>query len=85
MIDSLLIASMLRISADELLKMNKTSIALQDGSGYIGTLETMHALHCLVRDLVFITLSTVSDTDNITEKAISSTLPRVLPQHRREK
>lgn len=29
--------------------MKKQSIALQDGTGYIGYLETLHMLHCVVR------------------------------------
>ena len=28
--------------------MNKTSIALKDGSGYLGYLEAHHMLHCVV-------------------------------------
>lgn len=31
-------------------RMNKTSIALRDGSGYIGYLEFVHMLHCVVSD-----------------------------------
>lgn len=30
--------------------MNKTSVALRDGSGYAGYLETLHMLHCVVSD-----------------------------------
>lgn len=32
-------------------KLNKTSVALQDGTGYIAYLETFHMLHCVVRGL----------------------------------
>lgn len=39
---------MIKISDEELRSMNKTSIALRDGSGYIGYLETLHMLHCVV-------------------------------------
>ncbi|KAI0404430.1 hypothetical protein F4802DRAFT_567060 [Xylaria palmicola] len=46
---SLLRPSILRISEDELEKMNKSSIALRDGSGYIGYLEVHHMLHCVKR------------------------------------
>lgn len=41
---------MVRVSGDELKDMKKTSIALKDGSGYIGYLETYHMLHCIVGD-----------------------------------
>lgn len=33
--------------------MGKTSLALKDGSGYIGYLETFHMLHCVVSGLSF--------------------------------
>lgn len=42
------LASMIRLSKDEMARMNKTSIALKDGTGYIGYLETLHMLHCVV-------------------------------------
>ncbi|KAI0418435.1 hypothetical protein F5X98DRAFT_338057 [Xylaria grammica] len=45
----LLRSSNVRLSEDELRKMNKTSIALRDGSGYIGYLESIHMLHCVKR------------------------------------
>ncbi|KAI1120825.1 hypothetical protein F5Y10DRAFT_289256 [Nemania abortiva] len=45
----LLRSSMLIISQDELEKMNKSSIALRDGSGYVGYLEAHHMLHCVKR------------------------------------
>ncbi|KAI9163204.1 hypothetical protein HJFPF1_04803 [Paramyrothecium foliicola] len=38
---------MLRFSADEMDQMGKTSLALKDGSGYIGYLESFHMLHCV--------------------------------------
>lgn len=41
-------AFMLRLSEDEMNKMGKTSLALKDGSGYIGYLESFHMLHCVV-------------------------------------
>lgn len=40
--------SNIRISKDELQKMNRTAIALYDGSGYFGQLSAYHHLHCLV-------------------------------------
>ncbi|KAI1204065.1 uncharacterized protein F4807DRAFT_449050 [Annulohypoxylon truncatum] len=45
----LLKSSMLKISEDEMRQMNKTSISLRDGSGYIGYLESLHMLHCVKR------------------------------------
>lgn len=39
----------LRISPEELAKLNQTSIALKDG-GYLGTLGVYHELHCVVRN-----------------------------------
>ncbi|KXH44566.1 hypothetical protein CNYM01_09527 [Colletotrichum nymphaeae SA-01] len=39
---------MLRFSEDEMNRMQKTSLALKDGSGYIGYLESFHMLHCVV-------------------------------------
>ena len=38
----------IRLSKDELKKLNKTSIELHDGSGYLGELGVYHHLHCLV-------------------------------------
>lgn len=38
----------IRISKDELQKMNRTAIELYDGSGYFGQLSAYHHLHCLV-------------------------------------
>lgn len=29
--------------------MNKTSVALRDGTGYLGYPEALHQLHCVVR------------------------------------
>ncbi|KAI0543947.1 hypothetical protein F4679DRAFT_566706 [Xylaria curta] len=46
---NLLRYSNIRLSEDELRQMNKTSIALRDGSGYIGYLESIHMLHCVKR------------------------------------
>ncbi|UQC80467.1 uncharacterized protein CLUP02_05950 [Colletotrichum lupini] len=34
-------------SEDEMNRMQKTSLALKDGSGYIGYLESFHMLHCV--------------------------------------
>ncbi|KAK4655124.1 hypothetical protein QC762_404494 [Podospora pseudocomata] len=45
----LLRSSMIRLSADEMRKMNKTSVMLKDGSGYVGYLEAIHMLHCVKR------------------------------------
>ena len=41
-------ASMIKLSEDEMRKMNKTSVVLKDGSGYVGYMETIHMLHCVV-------------------------------------
>ena len=38
----------LRVSHQTLQKMNRTSIPLSDGSGYIAGLDTTHHLHCLI-------------------------------------
>ncbi|KAJ9248631.1 hypothetical protein DTO207G8_7267 [Paecilomyces variotii] len=45
----LLRGGIIKISEDELKKLNKTSIPLQDGSGYIAYLEAIHMLHCVKR------------------------------------
>jgi len=39
---------MVRVSEEEMRKMNKTSVALRDGGGYVGYLESHHMLHCVV-------------------------------------
>jgi len=41
----------LRIYPDEMSRLNQTSLALADGSGYLGTLGVYHELHCIVRSL----------------------------------
>lgn len=46
---NLLRSSMIKLSAEEMRRMNKTSIPLRDGSGYIGYLESIHMLHCVKR------------------------------------
>lgn len=44
--------SNIRISKEELDKLNRTSIQLQDGSGdYFGGLSAHHHLHCIVSSL----------------------------------
>ncbi|GAB1318517.1 hypothetical protein MFIFM68171_08727 [Madurella fahalii] len=45
----LLRSSMIRLSEEEMRKMNKTSVALRDGSGYVGYIEAIHMLHCVKR------------------------------------
>ncbi|KAI1387153.1 uncharacterized protein F4822DRAFT_429914 [Hypoxylon trugodes] len=45
----LLRSTNLRITKDEMIKMNKTSLTLKDGSGYVGYLEAIHMLHCVKR------------------------------------
>ncbi|PLB46207.1 hypothetical protein P170DRAFT_467316 [Aspergillus steynii IBT 23096] len=45
----LLRGGMVKLSEEELQKMNKTSIKLKDGSGYLGYLESIHMLHCVKR------------------------------------
>lgn len=42
--------SNIRISKDELKKMNRKTIELYDGSGYFGGMGAHHHLHCLVCD-----------------------------------
>jgi len=44
---------MIRISEEEMRRMNKTSVTLKDGSGYVGYLEALHQLHCVVRSPLF--------------------------------
>ncbi|KAH9984475.1 hypothetical protein F4779DRAFT_632536 [Xylariaceae sp. FL0662B] len=43
-------STLLRITMEEIKRMNKTSLALINRSGYVGYLESFHMLHCLVRD-----------------------------------
>ena len=38
----------IRITTDEMRKLNQTSLVLADGSGQLGTLGVYHELHCLV-------------------------------------
>ncbi|KAI0186505.1 hypothetical protein EV127DRAFT_371071 [Xylaria flabelliformis] len=45
----LLRSTMVKISKNEMTRMNKTSIAMKDGSGYLGYLEAHHMLHCVKR------------------------------------
>lgn len=42
-------ATLLKITKEEMIKMNKTSLALLRDGGYVGYLESFHMLHCLVR------------------------------------
>lgn len=42
----------MRLTEDELKRMNRTALELSDGSGYFGQLSAYHHLHCLVRDAV---------------------------------
>jgi hypothetical protein len=44
----LLAPANIQVSAEILAKANKTSIALEDGSGYYAILDVYHQLHCLV-------------------------------------
>ncbi|PHH93029.1 hypothetical protein CDD83_2139 [Cordyceps sp. RAO-2017] len=37
----------IRVSKEDLEKINRTSVALEDGSGYMGGLDVYHQLHCL--------------------------------------
>lgn len=39
---------MIRLNEGEMRAMNKTSVALKDGSGYAGYLESFHMLHWVV-------------------------------------
>ena len=41
----------IRVSAEDLRKIKRTSVAFADGSGYLATLDVMHQLHCVVRPL----------------------------------
>ncbi|KAK4195845.1 hypothetical protein QBC40DRAFT_314971 [Triangularia verruculosa] len=45
----LLRSSMIRLSAEEMRRMNKSSVTMKDGSGYVGYLEAIHMLHCVKR------------------------------------
>ncbi|KAK3997971.1 hypothetical protein QBC44DRAFT_392406 [Cladorrhinum sp. PSN332] len=45
----LLRSSAIRITKAEMKQMNKTSVALRDGSGYVGYIEAIHMLHCVKR------------------------------------
>ncbi|KAI1178234.1 hypothetical protein F4777DRAFT_130811 [Nemania sp. FL0916] len=45
----LLRSTLLRMTNEEMIRMNKTSLALLDGGGYVGYLEVFHMLHCLKR------------------------------------
>ncbi|KAI0433808.1 hypothetical protein F5Y09DRAFT_338176 [Xylaria sp. FL1042] len=45
----LLRSTSIKVSEAELKSMNKSSVALADGSGYIGYLEVHHLLHCVKR------------------------------------
>ena len=38
-----------RITKEEMTRMNQSSIELADGSGYYGQINAYHHLHCLVR------------------------------------
>lgn len=38
----------LRLSPEEMRRLNQTSLAFSDGSGYLGTLGVYHELHCVV-------------------------------------
>jgi hypothetical protein len=40
----------IRLTKEEMDKMNKSSIMLADGSGYYGQISAYHHLHCLVKD-----------------------------------
>jgi len=35
------------VSEEDIKSVNRSSIALADGSGYLATLEVFHQLHCL--------------------------------------
>jgi hypothetical protein len=39
----------IRVSKEVLDKINRTSVPLLDGSGYMASLDVYHQLHCLVR------------------------------------
>lgn len=38
-----------RFTEEEMRKMNLTSLALKDGSGYVGSFYAYHEIHCVVR------------------------------------
>lgn len=42
-------AAAVRVEKEVLDRINRTSVALQDGSGYMVGLDVYHQLHCLVR------------------------------------
>ncbi|KXH63788.1 hypothetical protein CSAL01_00046 [Colletotrichum salicis] len=58
-------AFMLRFSEDEMNRMQKTSLALKDGSGYIGYLESFHMLHCVVSGSLFEDLMLVPENSHV--------------------
>ena len=43
----------IRLTKEELHKLNKTALELNDGSGYYGQMSVFHHLHCLVCLLSF--------------------------------
>lgn len=45
----------IRLTKEEVDRMNKTSIMLADGSGYYGQISAYHHLHCLVKRRFFCT------------------------------
>lgn len=38
----------IRLTEEEMQEMNRTSIALKDGSGYLAELGVYHQIHCVV-------------------------------------
>ncbi|KAK4504788.1 hypothetical protein PRZ48_002750 [Zasmidium cellare] len=46
---NLLRSTKIRVSEDEMRTMNKTSVSLRDGTGYLGYPEVLHQLHCVKR------------------------------------
>lgn len=45
-----------RVGKEVLDKINRSSVALTDGSGYMVTLDVYHQLHCLVSEFLVLTM-----------------------------
>jgi len=50
----------IRVSTEELKKINQTSLKLPDGSGYLAQLGAFHELHCVVSVTVFRGIRSIS-------------------------
>ena len=75
--NKLLDPTAIRVSKEDLDKINRTSVPLLDGSGYMASLDVYHQLHCLVSFPALPTL-TPSDPEPEIRPALS---PQRLLQH----